>query len=392
MSNYLGMIPALNGIVGVRSSSVYDLGNCVFSVDVYLNVPTSPLLEKEIAQTIYSYTPLGALSQGITSCNVFCTEVSFNLLEPESEEGMACLDKECKGSLDLDFSNCTCYGDNGPCSNCEDGLNLTCTECSGELQDLKEDLRVKSLRGSGRTTKQIENLKEGGVFVVSHDIKDLLYKMGRLDVIVLKHWDLSRYLRETKWSSIKDIAIDHCIQEQGTMLITQGTLDRVASLKATLKSVEKSFTASEVKQRGVSKSLKEYCTYTKINGYNHDFMLLEDVFAVDTNNNLGNTTNHTQKEQLKMTTLNRKQVEVTLIDNDSSLPAEKAIVFSTKIISDGSKEDIIREVIFSGAISKALDTHNTLRKGIVDEGILERVGNEVKLRAVELKDLTWNIN
>lgn len=98
-----------------------------------------------------------------------------------------------------------------------------------------------------------------------------------------------------------------------------------------------------------------------------------------------------QKEETKMTQLNRKQVTVTLIDNDANLPANKAIVFTKDIISDGNKEDIIREVLFSENIVEALFAHNKIRKTIVDEGILERVGNEVKLRAVELKDLTWNV-
>jgi len=98
-----------------------------------------------------------------------------------------------------------------------------------------------------------------------------------------------------------------------------------------------------------------------------------------------------QKEETKMTQLNRKQVTVTLIDNDSNLPANKAMVFTKDIISDGSKEDIIREVLFSENIVEALFTHNKVRKTITDEGILGRVGNEVKLRAVELKDLTWNV-
>lgn len=92
-----------------------------------------------------------------------------------------------------------------------------------------------------------------------------------------------------------------------------------------------------------------------------------------------------------MTKLNRKQVTVTLIDNDSSLPAASAIVFEKKLISDGNREDIIQEVILQGKVKEALDRHNEIRSKIINLGILERVGNEVMLRAVELKDLDWTI-
>lgn len=99
-----------------------------------------------------------------------------------------------------------------------------------------------------------------------------------------------------------------------------------------------------------------------------------------------------QKEEKTMTELNRKKRTVTLIDNDSSLPANDAIVFEKAIVSDCDREGIIREILFEGEVVEALAKHNKKRQQIVDEGILKRVGNEVKLRKVSLNDLTWNVS
>lgn len=150
--------------------------------------------------------------------------------------------------------------------------------------------------------------------------------------------------------------------------------------------MEKSFTSAEVKSRlsDVTYSApldSEYKPWNK-----KDYFSGEWITYSSKNDQI-----KTQKEQQNMTKLNRKQVTVTLIDNDSSLPAASAIVFEKKLISDGNREDIIQEVILQGKVKEALDRHNELRSKILNLGILERVGNEVMLRAVELKDLDWTI-
>ena len=79
------------------------------------------------------------------------------------------------------------------------------------------------------------------------------------------------------------------------------------------------------------------------------------------------------------------------MDNDAGLPAEHALVFTTDIVSDGDKEQIIRQVLFNGEVVEALSKHNKLRAGIVDEEVLARSGNEVKLRPAKLENLTWDV-
>lgn len=97
----------------------------------------------------------------------------------------------------------------------------------------------------------------------------------------------------------------------------------------------------------------------------------------------------TNQEETKMT--NRKIREVTLIDNSLSLKADKSLVLSEEIIFDGSDSELINEIIMTKDVKKALADHNELRAATVDEEILKRVGNEVMLRPVELKDLTWDV-
>lgn len=103
----------------------------------------------------------------------------------------------------------------------------------------------------------------------------------------------------------------------------------------------------------------------------------------------------TDETQLKLqkedNTMNRSESRVTLIDNTPGLKASKSLVFATTVISDGTKEDIIRNVLFQGDVVEALHKHNDMRKGVINEEILNRVGNEVNLRAVELDDLTWSV-
>ena len=92
-----------------------------------------------------------------------------------------------------------------------------------------------------------------------------------------------------------------------------------------------------------------------------------------------------------MTTLNRVQRKVTLMDNSVGLPADKALVFSTTVISDEGTQGIIQQVIMEGNIKEHIEHHNKIRGNIIDEEILAKVGNEVKLRPIHLKDLTWAV-
>ena len=107
------------------------------------------------------------------------------------------------------------------------------------------------------------------------------------------------------------------------------------------------------------------------------------------------THTHTQlnhKEETKMTQqMNRRVRLVTLVDNSPSITAENSLVFSDESIFDGTNDELIRELIMGSKVSKAVAEHNELRTNTIDEEILNRVGTEVMLRPVKLKDLTWDV-
>ena len=70
--------------------------------------------------------------------------------------------------------------------------------------------------------------------------------------------------------------------------------------------------------------------------------------------------NFKPQEELKMTQLNRTERKVTLIDNSAGLPAEKSLVFTTDIISDGDANELIQQVIMDNDIKSKIDIHNKI--------------------------------
>lgn len=257
----------------------------------------TPEVRGAIAKALYYERPVGVLLlgteevvHGVTASRFDIEALTYDKWLEGLDEESACFDSSCSGTMQFCWSECTCGTPRsiGPCSNCEDGLNLVCGECNCSVEELGEENKM-----------------------------------------------------------------------------------------------EKSFTSAEVKSR-----LSDV-----VNGAPLDsaYEYWTEGLGREIDDSSKNDQIKTQKEQQNMTKLNRKQVTVTLIDNDSSLPAADSIVFEQKLISDGSRENIIQEVILKGDVKEALDKHNKVRKGIVNLGILERVGNEVMLRAVELKDLDWTI-
>jgi hypothetical protein len=117
-------------------------------------------------------------------------------------------------------------------------------------------------------------------------------------------------------------------------------------------------------------------------------ILPSDLGTVEINSHI--QLNH--KEETKMTQqMNRRVRLVTLVDNSPSITAENSLVFSDESIFDGTNDELIRELIMGSGVSKAVAEHNELRTNTMDEEILNRVGTEVMLRPVKLKDLTWDV-
>lgn len=324
-----------------------------------------------IARCVYSSKPAGMPTEGKEKGKVktpwgeYLT-INFNLevltydtwLE-ELDEGSACFDSKCSGTMKFDCSN-----------------NLRCDVCNCNLEELRvEDKNGSCDRRTGRTTRQIRNAPKGAYFLATHDVSDILIKEGRRDITPVDYRRINGDFSSLRGVCSNKLVIDHYLEETGRLPLL--FKDFIGG------TVKKTFIDTQERGAGGKFDLpqQEYVLGTW------------DSVSVPRKMNLEarNGQTKTQKEKQTMTKLNRKQVKVTLIDNDANLPANKAIVYSKELISDGTREDIIREVLFEGEIVEALHKHNKVRETIIDEGILQRVGNEVKLRPIELKDLDWNV-
>jgi len=108
-------------------------------------------------------------------------------------------------------------------------------------------------------------------------------------------------------------------------------------------------------------------------------------YEYKSNINLNNLNN---KEENTM----RRTININLIDDDKALPVENALVARFKnIVTEESDDVTIQELIMNEDVKGLLDKHNKVRTSIVNQDILERTGNEVKLRGVKLKNLRWEI-
>lgn len=91
---------------------------------------------------------------------------------------------------------------------------------------------------------------------------------------------------------------------------------------------------------------------------------------------------------------NRRVVRVHLVDEDAGLDVSKALVkdFGTFIL-EGSEQELIQEILMDTDqnVESALRAHNAVRAKEIDLDIRQRTGNEVKLQAIKLKDLSWKV-
>lgn len=88
----------------------------------------------------------------------------------------------------------------------------------------------------------------------------------------------------------------------------------------------------------------------------------------------------------------RKVVSLTLMDNDPALPVEHAVVATFKnIVTESNDNTTIMQVIADNDFKSIIEKHNKVRQDIINEDILTRTGQEVKLRSIKLKDLNWTV-
>lgn len=97
-----------------------------------------------------------------------------------------------------------------------------------------------------------------------------------------------------------------------------------------------------------------------------------------------------QEEHTKMT--NRRTVKIELIDDDAGLPVEKSLVATfDNVLTEDSNEVTIQELLMGNDVGVSIAAHNSIRGEIVNQEILNRTGQVVKLLPVKLKQLRWFI-
>lgn len=100
----------------------------------------------------------------------------------------------------------------------------------------------------------------------------------------------------------------------------------------------------------------------------------------------------TTKEEVNMSQVTRKVVNVQLIDQDAGLPVEFSLVEDFgSIITEDDQTTIIQQLIVDNDLKALIDLHNAVRVEQVDLDIQKRTGHTVKLQPIKLKDLTWII-
>ncbi len=106
-----------------------------------------------------------------------------------------------------------------------------------------------------------------------------------------------------------------------------------------------------------------------------------------------NTKTKQPQEGNNMSNKTRSIVNVILIDEDANLPVEKALVAKYKnIITEDTTTVVIQQIMIDEDVKGAIDKHNKVRTETVNQEVLENTGNEVMLRPVTIKDLTWKVS
>lgn len=267
--------------------------------------------------------------------------------------------------------------------------NDWCTKPIDPVKVLGADVNIYGDRGSGRTHKQIEALPFGSVFVSCHSVLDVTTKLYRTDIVLITRKTLDddtveKLLAQHRLSGqSRPVYFDHYSYEQLTGLSKERIMEHNVSREQDSiifrpRSDWHGFTEPLVKEfteKVDNQIIKPTIRFTKTTPVTHRGNE-KDELTLD-------------KPKMEETNMNRRNVKVSLVDNSPSIPDSKALVFTKTIFTSLDREDIIRQVLLEGDVVEALHNHNKVRENTVDEEILKRVGNEVKLRKVELKDLEW---
>lgn len=91
-----------------------------------------------------------------------------------------------------------------------------------------------------------------------------------------------------------------------------------------------------------------------------------------------------------MTTRNIQNI--VLVDEDSNLPVDKAMVHDFgNIMTEDDQQTTIIQLMVDNDMREILEQHNKVRTSTVNQTVLEKTGRKVNLRPITIKDLAWKI-
>lgn len=92
------------------------------------------------------------------------------------------------------------------------------------------------------------------------------------------------------------------------------------------------------------------------------------------------------------TSTNRREVKVSLFDNDPGLDVEDSLVGKWKVLTEDDADTTIRELLMNANVKGAMERHNEKRIKTVDKEVLHRTGQQVFLQPIKLKNLKWTVS
>lgn len=89
----------------------------------------------------------------------------------------------------------------------------------------------------------------------------------------------------------------------------------------------------------------------------------------------------------------RKVITVTLMDQDSNISNELAVVATfPNVVCQGNQQATLMQLVADKDINFILREHNARRGKLIDKAIRQRTGNEVHLEDITLQDLEIQIS
>lgn len=84
----------------------------------------------------------------------------------------------------------------------------------------------------------------------------------------------------------------------------------------------------------------------------------------------------------------RRIVQVFIVDTDTRVPLEKCLLYrGEQKITDATDEELFYEI----EVKSLLDEHNLYRQGVIDEKATQRVGRDVYLSDIKIRNLTMTV-